>query len=237
IRLGLSSVRNLGDDVAQAIAAGRPYAGLDDLVRRVRVPLPALEALATAGAFGCFGLDRREALWAVGALAGVGPGQLPGTTPGTTAPALPAMTPVEQTFADLWATRTSPDSHPVQHVRPQLDEWGAVPATRLAGVADGERVLVGGLVTHRQRPPTAGGGGEVAGGLVTQRHCRPPAGGSVFMHLEDESGMANVFCPRGSWERQRRIALDASALLVDGRLDRADGATNLVVIRLAPLRV
>ena len=35
VRLGLSSVRSLGDDLAEAIAAGRPYADLEDLVRRV----------------------------------------------------------------------------------------------------------------------------------------------------------------------------------------------------------
>ena len=56
-------------ELAEAITAVRPYADLDDLVRRVRIPLPVLEALATAGAFGCFGLGRREAIWAVGALA------------------------------------------------------------------------------------------------------------------------------------------------------------------------
>jgi error-prone DNA polymerase len=217
IRQGLSSIRNLGTEVAAAIAVERPYIGLDDLVRRVRVPLPALEALATAGAFGCFGLTRREALWAVGALAGAGPDQLPGTTPGSSAPALPDMTPVEQTFADLWATGTSPDSHPVQHVRSQLDGWGAVPASSLATIRHGQRVLVGGLVTHRQRPPTAGG--------------------VVFMNLEDETGMVNVVCPRGSWDRYRRLALDSSALLVDGRVERAGGAVNLVVHRLRPLRV
>jgi error-prone DNA polymerase len=217
IRLGLATVRNLGKEVAQAVEDGRPYASLEDLVQRVRVPLAALEALATAGAFGCFGLDRREAMWAVGALAGTGPGQLTGTTPGTNAPELPAMTPVEQTFADLWATGSSPDSHPVQHIRAELDELGAVPASRLAGMKHGEQVLVGGLVTHRQRPPTANG--------------------TVFMNLEDETGMVNVICPRKSWERQRRIALDSSALLIDGRLERAEGAINLLVQRLRPLRV
>ncbi|HEX6235417.1 MAG TPA: error-prone DNA polymerase [Jiangellaceae bacterium] len=217
IRLGLSTVRNLGEDIAQAIAAGRPYPSLEDLVQRVRVPLPALEALATAGAFGCFGLDRREAMWAVGALAGTGPGQLAGTTPGMVAPKLPAMTPVEQTFADLWATGSSPDSHPIQHIRAELAEWGTVPAGRLAGKKHGEQVLVGGLVTHRQRPPTANG--------------------TVFMNLEDETGMVNVICPQKVWERQRRIALDSSALLIDGRLERAEGAINLLAQRLRPLRV
>ncbi len=124
---------------------------------------------------------------------------------------------MEQTFADLWATGTSPTSHPVQHVRAQLDEWGAVAAGALATIEDGSRVLVGGLVTHRQRPPTAGG--------------------VVFINLEDETGMVNVVCPRQVWERQRRIALNSSALLVDGRLERHDGAINLVVLRLRPLRV
>ncbi len=217
IRLGLSTVRNLGDDIAQAIAASRPYADLADLVRRVRVPLPALEALATAGAFGCFELERREALWAVGALAGTRPDQLPGTTPGSRAPALPAMTATEMTFADLWATGSSPDTHPVQHVRERLDNWGAVPAAALKDVANGERVLVGGLVTHRQRPPTAGG--------------------VVFMNVEDETGMVNVICPKRTWERQRRIALDSAALVVDGTLECQDGAINLLAHRLAPLRI
>ena len=54
------------------IAAGRPYADPEDLARRVPLTLPQLEALATAGAFDCFGLPRREALWAAGAVAQVG---------------------------------------------------------------------------------------------------------------------------------------------------------------------
>ncbi|HEY9408609.1 MAG TPA: error-prone DNA polymerase [Jiangellaceae bacterium] len=218
IRLGLSTVRGLGADVAAALAAARPFTDIADLVRRVqpRVPLAALEALATAGAFDCFGLDRREALWAVGALAHDRPDQLPGTTPGTDAPALPAMTPIEQTFADLWATGVSPDSHPVQHLRHQLAAWGAVPAAALRDTPDGARILVGGLVTHRQRPPTAGG--------------------VVFLNIEDETGMINVICPPGVWQRHKRIALDSSMLLVAGRLERADGATNLLAQRLAPIR-
>ena len=45
-------------------------------------------------------------------------------------------------------------------------------------------MLVGGLVTHRQRPATAGG--------VT------------FVNLEDETGMLNVTCSEGLWARYRR---------------------------------
>jgi error-prone DNA polymerase len=216
IRLGLSAVRNLGGDAAEAIAAGRPYANPDDFARRNRLPVAALEALATAGAFGCFGLSRREALWAAGALAGTRSGQIPGTTPGLDAPPLPAMTAVEETLADLWATGTS-GTHPIEHIRPALAERGVLPAAALKTTRPDSYVVCGGLVTHRQRPPTAGG--------------------VVFLNLEDETGMVNVICPPGVWERHRRVAVDAAALLVSGHLERHDGATNLVATRLRRLRV
>jgi error-prone DNA polymerase len=77
-------------------------------------------------------------------------------------------------------------------------------------------VLVGGLVTHRQRPATAGG--------VT------------FLNLEDETGMLNVTCSEGLWRRYRSVALGSAALLVRGRLERSEeGVLNLVADRLARL--
>jgi error-prone DNA polymerase len=176
----------------------------------------ALEALATAGAFGCFGLSRREALWAAGALAGTRSGQLPGTTPGLAAPPLPAMTAVEETLADLWATGTS-GTHPIEHIRPALAERGILTAAAVKTAPPDGYVVCGGLVTHRQRPGTAAG--------------------VVFLNLEDETGMVNVICAPGVWERHHRVAVDAAALLVFGRVERHDGAVNLVATRLRRLRV
>ncbi|MFC6882003.1 MULTISPECIES: error-prone DNA polymerase [Actinomadura] len=223
LRRGLTGVRNLGDGAAEAIAAGRPYTSMEDLVRRVLLPAAALEALATAGAFGTVGVrdgepppSRREALWAAGALAGTGPGQLQGVAPGATAPGLPAMTPVEETLADLWATGVSA-THPLAHVRASLDDLGAYSSARLADVPGETNVLVAGLVTHRQRPPTAGG--------------------IVFMTLEDETGIINVVCPPQVFQRHRGLAVDAQALLVSGRLERADNVANVRATRLRRLPV
>ncbi len=216
IRLGLSDVRNLGDEPAAAIVAGQPYRDLEDFARRTRLPVPALEALATAGAFGCFGISRREALWAAGAAATIRPGQLPGTTPGLAAPALPAMTAAEETFADLWATGTY-GTHPVAHIREPLADRGVIGADALRSARPGANVVVAGLVTHRQQPGTAGG--------------------VVFLSLEDETGMANVICPPAVWEHHRRVALDANALLVHGRVERLDGAVSLLATRIRRLRV
>jgi error-prone DNA polymerase len=216
IRLGLADVRNLGADPADAIVAGQPYRDLEDFARRTRLPAPALEALATAGAFGCFGIGRREALWAAGAAATIRAGQLPGTTPGLAAPPLPAMTAAEETFADLWATGTY-GTHPIEHIRPDLAERGVIVAEALKTARPGANVTVAGLVTHRQQPGTARG--------------------VVFLSLEDETGMVNIICPPAVWERCRRVAMDASALVVFGRVERLDGAYSLLAIRLRRLRV
>ncbi|MFI9324062.1 error-prone DNA polymerase [Kitasatospora aureofaciens] len=217
IRLGLETVRGIGTPQAEAIAAGQPYADLEDFARRTGLPAPVLEALATAGAFDCFGLTRRQALWAAGAFAGISAELLPGTTPGTGAPELPGMSPVEETIADLWATGTSATSHPLQHLRAHLDRGGALRADQLPDVPPGTAVVVGGLVTHRQRPPTAGG--------------------VLFLSLEDETGLINVICNRPVWESQRRTALDRAGLLVHGHVERDRGATNLIATRLTPLRI
>ena len=76
-------------------------------------------------------------------------------------------------------------------------------------------MLVGGVVTHRQRPATASG--------------------TVFVNLEDETGLVNVICSAGVWARYRRVARTASALLVRGNLERAEGVVNVVADRIDPL--
>jgi len=221
VRLGIGSVRGIGEELAQEIEAQRvehgPYAGLEDLVRRVpALELHQLEAMATGGLFGeCFGLERREALWAVGAVAQSRPGRMAGVVTGADAPALPGMSPVEEAVADLWATGVSPDGHPTSFLRQQLDELGVVTAQALWDAAPGSRVVVAGVVTHRQRPMTAQG--------------------TTFLNLEDETGLINVVVSKGCWSRFRRVAREAPAMTIRGRLERAEGVINVVAEHLAPL--
>jgi error-prone DNA polymerase len=226
IRLGLSGVRSLGSRAAERVAAGRPYRNLEDFAARTALPAATLEALATAGAFGCFGLSRRAALWAAGAAASVRAGQLPGTTAGLEpedSPPLPAMTPAEETLADLWATGTY-GTHPLAPIRAELAARRVLTVSSARSpeadpdmdTAADTHVAVAGLVTHRQQPPTARG--------------------VVFLSLEDETGMLNVICPPHVWARHRRVAATAPALLVYGRIERTSGAVNLVAAALRPLR-
>ena len=238
VRLGFDSVRGIGEDLAKEIAAGRPYAGMEDLARRVSLTRAQLESLATAGVFtpstststrgsgsglsepetlGTTG-DRRQAIWAAGAAAQVRADRLPGIVVGLEAPQLPGMDDWEQAVADLWATGVSPDGHPTKFLRADLDRRGAVTSAELRTLRDGSRVLVAGIVTHRQRPATAAG--------------------ITFVNLEDETGLTNVVVSRGCWARHRTVAASSAALLISGRLElTADGVVNVVAERIEALPV
>jgi error-prone DNA polymerase len=225
VRLGLRSVRHVGDDLAERIEAEReahgPYTAMEDLKRRVPLKLDVLEALATAGAFGSLtdadgvALDRRRALWGAGAVAQTGADRLAGVVTGVHAPTLPGMTDNEVSGADLWATGVAPDGHPTRFGRDELRRLGVVPARDLTARPDRSRVLVGGVVTHRQRPATAGG--------------------TTFLNLEDETGLINVVVSKGCWVRHRRLVQTAPALLVSGRLETAEGVVNVVAERISLL--
>ncbi|MFQ5556476.1 MAG: error-prone DNA polymerase [Acidimicrobiales bacterium] len=218
VRLGLSYVRGVGDELAAEIAAGRPYESVEDLRRRIPgLSLPLFEALATAGAFGCFGIDRRSALWSVGAVAQTDAGRLEGIVTGVDAPPLPGLSPRETAHADLWATGVSPDGHPTRFIRDDLTRRGVITAEGLINVDNGSRVLVGGVVTHRQRPATAGG--------------------TTFLNLEDETGLVNVVVSLGCWQRYKKAARAAPALLIRGRLEKSEGVINVVADKLEPLPV
>jgi error-prone DNA polymerase len=222
VRIGLAAVRGLGDDRAARIVAERDargaYASPEDLVRRVPgLTVAHLEALATAGAFGCFGLDRRRALWVAGAVARTGADRLDGIVTGVDAPTLPGLEPLDEARADLWATGISPEGHPTRFLRDVLDRLGVVPAADLVHREHGSKVTVGGVVTHRQRPATAGG--------------------TTFVNLEDESGLLNIVVSKGCWAHHRRVVRTAAALLVRGRLERVEGVTNVIAERIEPLPI
>jgi len=218
VRMGLSAVRGVSSSLAQKMEEAQPFDSMEHVVRAVpELSTAHLEAFATAGAFDVFGAQRRNALWAAGAVAQSRPTRLEGITVGNTAPALPGMEPIEEAVADLWATGVSPDGHPTIFLREKLRAMGVLTASELATVESGTRIYVAGVVTHRQRPRTASG--------VT------------FMNLEDETGLINVVCSAGCWARFRTDARHAAALLVRGRMESSEGVINIVAEHLSALRV
>jgi error-prone DNA polymerase len=240
VRLGLSSVRGIGGETAARIEEGRPWSSMEDLVRRAGVTRAQLEALATAGALDGLvpddapgqaarrdrppeadrptrGPRRRSLVWAAGAASQATPDRLPGVVTGSDPPPLPTPTPWEEVSDDLWSLGMAPDTTAMELARGGLDRRGVVPAGGLASRPTGDRITVGGVVTHRQQPESAHG--------------------AVFLNLEDETGMVNVVCSRGAWVRWKPVARSCQALLVRGRIERSEGSVTLVAERFEPLEL
>jgi error-prone DNA polymerase len=213
VRLGLDEVTGISTALATKIVAERKragdYASMNDLVRRVGLTTAQLELLSASGAFDTLGLTRREAMWNAGNAAQDRAEFLEHTIVTVQPPLFTMPSEVDELVSDLWATGLSADNHPVRHLRAQLTEQGVLSAASLKTTEVGRRVKVGGVVTHRQRPATASG--------------------ITFVNLEDETGLINIICSVGVWNRYRRITRDASAMIVRGILERSpEGVTNLL---------
>jgi error-prone DNA polymerase len=224
LRLGISSVRGIGEETAQRIAEGRPWSSMEELVRRAGVTRAQLEALATAGALDGLApadrsavVDRRALVWSAGAASQATPDRLPGVVTGSDPPPLPVPSRWEGVADDLWSLGMAPDTTAMELARDRLRRRGVLTAGSLRSMAAGERITVGGVVTHRQQPESAAG--------------------AVFLNLEDETGMVNVVCSRGAWVRWKRVARACPALLVRGRIERSEGSMTLVAERFEPLEL
>ena len=123
-------------------------------------------------------------------------------------PELREMTPWERLLADYGSTKVTLREHPMELMRPDLSE-DVLSSADLARVRDRARVRVAGMVVARQRPATAKG--------VT------------FMLLEDEHGPINLIVPPPVYERCRLAVRAEPIVEADGRLERREGVTNVLV--------
>lgn len=212
VRLGLEEIRGVGGAASRIVTSritDGPFQSLSELAQRARLSRKDLEKLASAGALESLGVSRREGLWTAGVV-----GQedwvqpfIPGTECIVQVPDVGSMSPAQEMVADYRALGLSPQCHPFELLRSQLEAEGVRAVSSIGGALCGSVVSVAGIVTHRQRPPTAGG--------------------MTFISLEDETGLINVSCSQGVWERWKQCAVFSRALVVRGRVEWVDGAVNI----------
>jgi error-prone DNA polymerase len=177
-----------------------------------------LKKLSLADAFGSLQLDRRTTLWK--SLPERGPLTLFDEIDRDESPApLPPMTDWEDVLADYNTAGLTLRQHPISFLRPMLDTLKIAPADRLSSLANDKKLAVGGIVLLRQRPSTANG--------------------ITFVTLEDETGMVNLIVRRAVWERYRKVARTAVAMIAHGRLQRDPESQiiHILVTRLEDLTV
>ncbi|MGH7688671.1 MAG: DNA polymerase III subunit alpha [Gemmatimonadaceae bacterium] len=217
LRIGWRHVRGVGTRVIDALQDARmtgPFISIADVVRRARLSRADVLAFARAGAFGVWTSDRRHAAWeglrTVGDLLPLAPASRELHHP-------PPVDRDRQVLLDYYAVGLSLDGHPMQTVRAKLKAGGAVSSRDLAGIQSGRTVTIGGLVTVRQRPSTAGG--------------------TIFLLLEDEWGFVNVVVHKSLVEANEEVVKRAQFVIVQGRLEKDSGAVNIVGKRFRELGV
>jgi error-prone DNA polymerase len=219
LRLGLRLVHGFSESDARRIVevrAAGAYASYDDFARRTGFSNAVLTRLARADAFRSLEIDRRAALWR--SLSSREPAPLfDAANEGAPerAVTLPEMPPVEQVAADYRALGLSLKAHPMKFVRDKLDQRRVASSADLERLPGGRILKVAGLVLLRQRPSTAKG--------------------ITFVTLEDETGQANLIVRQEIWERYRRAARTATALLATGQLQKEGRVIHILVRRLDDL--
>lgn len=217
VRLGLRYARGLREEAGRGIVAARascPFASLADFLRRTSVTAGERRTLARLGALNALAGHRRAALW---------------ETEGEwteendllhrieTRPRCAPLAPMaigERLAADFAGTGLSTGVHPMALVRAQLPD--ATRAADLTGLPDGARVCVAGAVICRQRPGTAAG--------------------TVFVSLEDETGIANAVLASDFFERNRLVVSTEPALRLLGRVRNVAGVIHVHVDKVDALR-
>ena len=215
VRLGFRHIKGVHEEDVEALVSSRKvsYTSVTAL-RDAGVSLAALEKLADADAFRSIGLDRRQALWEVSALADMPialfKGQ-PSESVTETQISLPLMTESEHVIQDYATTALSLKAHPVSFVREKLSLLHIRATKDLAEAKDGDMVKVAGLVLVRQRPGTASG--------------------ICFITIEDETGTSNLVVFQKLFDQYRREILGARLLMVEGKLQIEGEVVHVIVKR------
>ena len=240
VRLGLHLVKGIGEQheaLLDAEGTRGPYQSLADVVERTGLPEETIERLIRTGALDSLGRPRRELLWQLREVAGASRGRLDGKSlraatrvkgrksvaagrpmdlrlPATDAPDLPPITERERVGDSYGVVGLDARRQVISLFRPALEQLGAVPNSALGEGRPG-RVRIGGLGVTRQHPMTAKG--------------------TVFLALEDETGMVNVTLWPDTWARLRGVVRRHALLLVDGELQRDSAVVNVVAHDVRPL--
>ena len=217
VRLGLRLIDKLKTASADRIVAARaqaPFDSADDLARRSNLEQHEMTLLAAADALMSLSGHRRQQVWEASALRK--PPRLLREAPlHEDLLELPAAPEGEEVVWDYASLGLTLRSHPLALLRPLLAKRRLLSARDLLEVPDGRMVQYCGIVTLRQQPETAKG--------------------TIFISLEDETGVVQVICWKSVREVQRKELLGSRLMAVYGRWQREGDVKNLIASKLADL--
>lgn len=217
VRLGLRMIAGLRWESAERIVkarSDRPFENAEDMARRAELELHEMKLLAAADALVSLSGHRRQQVWDAAALR---------STPALFRDApfdeeileLPAAPEDEEVVFDYASLGLTLRTHPMKLLRPHLRGRRLKTSEDLESTETGRLVHYAGIVTLRQQPSTANG--------------------TVFISLEDETGVVQVICWKSLRDAQRNELLRSRLLLVHGTWQREGDVKNLIAGKLEDL--
>jgi len=217
LRLGLRLIRGLSEAHIEPVVRARrdgPFRSFAEFVRRTGLRAAVLKRLSQADAFASLDLDRQSTMWKSLPERG-SPTVYDAVDCHEDAADLPPLEPMEEVMADYRAAGLTLRQHPISFLRPTLDTLHVTPSDQLPALDPDVMLSVAGIVMLRQRPGTAKG--------VT------------FVTLEDETGTVNLIVHQATWERYRKVARTAVAMIAHGRLQKEKEIIHVLVTGLEDL--
>jgi error-prone DNA polymerase len=209
VRMGFRYIKGVSQTDYPRIDAARAVDTPALFAERSRLSADVLTLLAEADAFASFGIDRRQALWALKRRSGEpAPEKGLGMRDDEAQLRFRALTATETINWDYTSSRHSTRGHVLQTLRQHLRAQSLPAASDVAALKDGVRVRYAGMVICRQRPGTASG--------VT------------FLTLEDETGFVNVVVWRKVFAAFETVLRTTSFLGVMGRVQNEDGVLHVI---------
>jgi error-prone DNA polymerase len=211
VRLGLRQIVSLSEAGMKRLIEARafaPFTSTEDLAVRADLDAKDMAALAGADALMRLSGHRRQQVWDATATRSVG-GRAPGLLKGVPIHEAPLQLPEasegEEIVGDYASLNLTLRRHPLALLRPRMARFKLLSAQELGDVPHGRLVRACGIVTMRQRPQTAKG--------------------TIFVSLEDETGIVNVIVWNDLVEEQREPLLKSKLLAVQGvwQRDTASG--------------
>jgi error-prone DNA polymerase len=213
LRMGLRWIKGMQAAEAEPIEQARrerPFASVQDFVRRARISSRTYATLAEAGALGGLVRERRDALWQVhGWVARKDDAMALGDP--DPAVVLDRLTHLDEIMWDYAASEHSTRGHPLAPLRGELRSRRLPDARTVTAGRNGQPIEYVGLVICRQQPGTASG--------------------VVFMTLEDETGFVNVILWQRVFQEFSSVIRTTSLLGVAGTLQVQD-SVHLIADRV-----
>ena len=222
LRLGMRLVAGVREkEIEKITATVKLHGGFESVTglwRASGVGVATLRKLAMADGFNSMGLDRQQALWAVGRLRDEALPMFEACDRDELPADLPEVPEVMRVIHDYSAIGLSLKAHPMSFARGRLNECGVTRAGELSDEnkwPHGKSICVAGLALVRQRPGTASG--------------------IMFMTIEDETGVANLVIRPPVYEKYRRAIRLSMAVVAWGKVEREGQVVHVLVEKAAGL--